>query len=100
MAASLPPAKQKPILDSIKGAPPTAGDNGPTKTLLSLQSFDDVYLLSNYDTDWNKWFQQWLGTRTTVVPVKLDDPTEYSRIFEIADQQIRDLKSASDWGDS
>jgi len=34
MAASLPPAKQKPILDSIKGAPPTAGDNGPTKTLL------------------------------------------------------------------
>jgi len=100
MAASLSPAKQKTIVDSIKGPPPTAGDNGPTKTLLSSNSFDDVYLLSNYDSDWNKWFQGWLGTKTTVVPVKLGNPTEYSRIFEIADQQIRDLKSASDWGDS
>ncbi len=100
MAASLPPAKQKAVLDSIKGSPSPGGDNGPTKTLLSLKGFDDVYLLSNYNNDWNKWFQGWLGTKTTVVPVELAKPTEYSRIFEIADRQIRDLKSAADWGDS
>ncbi len=100
MAASLPAAKQKPILESIKGGPPIGGDNGPTKTLLMSVKFDKVYLLSNYVSDWNKWFQAWIGTETSIVPVELASPVDYARIFEIADGHLSRLKSSPDWGDS
>ncbi len=78
LAASLPSAKQKKILDVIKGEAARDGDIGPTKTLLSAQEFDEVRLLSNYDKDWNKWFLAWLKTPTTMIEVELEKPTDYT----------------------
>ena len=100
MAASLPVSKQKTILDSIKGAPSLEGDSGPTKTLLEAEKFDEVHLLSNYDKDCNKWFQEWLVAPSSIVPVELASPVDYARIFEIADEQLSRLKSTPAWGDS
>lgn len=100
MAASLPAAKQKAILDSIKGGPPLGGDSGPTKTLLTAVKFDEVYLLSNYDSEWNKSFQEWIGTKTSIVPVELASPVDYARIFEIADKHLSNLKCSPTWGGS
>lgn len=100
LAASLPAVKQKKILDVIKGEASGDGDLGPTKTLLSAQQFDEVRLLSNYDTDWNKWFQAWLKTPTTLIEVKLEKPTDYSGIFQIADQQLAALRESKAWRDT
>ena len=92
LAASLSATRQKKILDVIKGEVAREGDLGPTKTLLSAQTFDEVRLLSNYPKEWNKWFQSWLKIPTTVVEVELEKPTDYTAIFPLADQELAGLK--------
>jgi DNA-binding NtrC family response regulator len=100
LAASLPAAKRKKILDEIKGEAARDGDQGPTKTLLSSQRFDDVRLLSNYHSEWNKWFQTWLSTPTKLVEVELKKPTDYAAIFPLADQELAGLKESKAWADT
>jgi len=100
MAASLPATKQRKILDVIKGDAAAGHDLGPTKTLLSGEHFDEVLLLSNYDAEWNEWFQEWIGRRTTLIPVSLAGPTDYRDIFQIADKQLAPLKQSRDWADT
>jgi len=70
---------------------------GPTKTLLQSQSFDEVRLLSTYDRQWNKWFQEWLETPVKLVPVELEKPTDYAGIFEILDQELAAIKQSRLW---
>mgnify|MGYP003352426360 CR=1 FL=1 len=84
LAASLSQPRREKILSVIKGDAAREGDLGPTRTLLSGRHFDEVHLLSTYDSEWNTWFQDWLELRTELVEVKLERPTDYSRIFEIA----------------
>lgn len=81
----------------IRGQLPEAGNVGPTKTLLDTKSFDDVRLLSNYPTEFNKWFASWVGGSPTVVEVSLEKPTDYSAIFEIANRELESLRSAKAW---
>ena len=100
LGATLSPAKRKQLFDRIGGGPPQGQDEGPTKTLLSAQEFDEVRLLSNYGTKINRWFQTWLKTPTKLVNVELQSPTDYSRIFEIADEQLATLKASQLWGDA
>jgi DNA-binding NtrC family response regulator len=100
LAASLPSTKQKKILDVIKGEAARDGDIGPTRTLLSAQQFGEVRLLSNYDKDWNKWFQAWLKIPTTMIEVELEKPTDYTGIFQIANQQLAAIKESKTWGDT
>ncbi len=42
MAATLPDAKRKQVLDRIRGEASDSMDKGPTKTLLNTQQFDEV----------------------------------------------------------
>jgi DNA-binding NtrC family response regulator len=100
LAASLPITKRKRILDVIKGEAAADGDLGPTKTLLSGQKFDEIRLLSNYNTEWNKWFQGWLETPTILTEVSLIKPTDYTNIFRIVDEQLSVLKQSKDWGNT
>lgn len=100
LAAALPATKRKRILVEIKGDAARDGDQGPTKTLLSSQKFDDVRLLSNYDGEWNKWFQSWLGTPTKLVEVDLKKPTDYEAIFPLANQELASLKDSRAWADT
>ncbi|MCA9118424.1 MAG: hypothetical protein KDA79_25340, partial [Planctomycetaceae bacterium] len=97
MAGDLPAARRQKILDRLTGPPPADGDLGPTKTLLSNNSFDEVRLLSNYDRQWNRWFEEWLGTLATVTEVELTQPTDYGAIFEIADRELSLLRESKDW---
>ena len=54
MAGSLPLAKKQQMPEYITADAGSDGDLGPTKTLLSKESFDEIYLLSNYDRKWNR----------------------------------------------
>jgi DNA-binding NtrC family response regulator len=96
LAASLSQPRREKILSVIKGDAAREGDLGPTRTLLSGQHFDEVHLLSTYDSEWNTWFQDWLELRTELVEVKLERPTDYSRIFEIADSHLKRIRESND----
>ena len=100
LAESLPAAKQKTIYDVINKDFSPGESVGPTKTLLEAEKFEEVFLLSNYPADWNKWFQTWLKTPTQCVQVELDKPTNYAAIFEIADSQLKTLRDSKNWGDT
>ncbi|MEW4530114.1 sigma 54-interacting transcriptional regulator [Maioricimonas sp. JC845] len=91
MAASLSPARRKKLLASIGGNVPDTPGDGPTKTLLKAETFDEVRLLSNYDRQFNRWFQEWLDVPVTVSEVELATPTDYAAIFSIADRELSDL---------
>lgn len=100
LAASLPTTKRKKILDVIKGDPACEGDFGPTRTLLDAQEFNEIRLLSNYPSEWNKWLQAWLKTRTKLVEVRLERPTDYAAIFPLADSALAELKDSKTWADT
>jgi len=99
MSGSLSTAARDAILKELKGELPKAGDLGPIRTLLQSAQFEEVRLLSNYRTEWNKKFQAWLGHKSTLTQVELPKPTDYSEIFRIADAELaalRTRKNASD----
>jgi DNA-binding NtrC family response regulator len=100
LARSLPTSKARRILDRIQGESSAENDLGPTKTLLATQRFDEVRLLSNYESQWNKWFQSWLKTPATLIQVELAKPTDYSAIFEITNRELAGLKSSKSWAET
>jgi hypothetical protein len=91
LAAMLAPADAAAVMERVKGEIPEAGENGPIKTLLDLESFDDVRLLSNYPDKFNKMYRQWLGHRVAIEPLELDNPVDYSKIFKLADTELAAL---------
>lgn len=100
LAAALPPARQKKILDRLQGASAEAGGLGPTKTLLEAQEFDEVRLLSTYDPQWSKWYQQWVGASVKWITVELEKPTDYAGIFEIVDRELSGIKHSKGWSET
>ena len=100
LAVAASPARQKKIQDQLKGAPAEPGDLGPTKTLIQAQDFDEIRLLSTYDRQWNKWYQQWLGTSVNWIPVELHQPTDYAGIFEIVDRELAEIKKSRHWSET
>jgi hypothetical protein len=97
MAASLQPAQRDEIMEVVKGERPKQGDLGPVKTLLSTQQFDEIFLLTNYPSAWNKRYVAWLGTKAEVVPADLKKPTDYQAIFRIADKAFSAIRGRKDW---
>ncbi|TWU16796.1 hypothetical protein [Allorhodopirellula heiligendammensis] len=75
LAAASSASRAKKILEAIRSGPSEPDDLGPTKTLLSQQNFDEVRLLTNYNTETNKWFAAWAGHRdnTPFVALRLVD---------------------------
>lgn len=97
MAASLPEADRDEIMNQVKGERAKQGDLGPIKTLITTQQFDEVRLLSNYQTSWNKKYVSWLGIKAEIVPVDLRKPTDYKAIFQIADNELSAIRNRKDW---
>jgi DNA-binding NtrC family response regulator len=98
MASSLTPALREEIMRHVKGEAPREGDVGPVKTLLNTQQFDEVRLLSNYPSTWNKKYVAWLRVDVEVTAVNLDKPTDYKAIFPIADAELSAIRRRKDWG--
>ena len=100
LAASLTASKQQPLLAKLGGTLPRAGDLGPTKTLLTTQTFDEIRLLSNYPAEWGKWFAAWLGIKADLVQVALDKPTDYAAIYRIANDELAKIRDRKAWPDT
>jgi len=77
MADDLPEPERVRMLDKA-GIRGKYGDKpGPLKTAVEHEEFDEIHLLSNYDTAVHVPFKRWLGGRTTIHPVELTNPTDY-----------------------
>lgn len=99
MALSLPKAQKEKILKALKGPTPVDGDLGPIKTLITNEPFDEIHLLSNYQATWNKQFREWLGIECNLTKVDLKNPSDYTGIYQIADQKLSSLRKRKDWRD-
>jgi DNA-binding NtrC family response regulator len=60
---------------------PLRKQNGPVKTLLNQESFDEVHLLGDYPEWLRKLYSEWLGHEVKVHAPKLKDPTDYGQIL-------------------
>ncbi|HEX7378263.1 MAG TPA: hypothetical protein VF278_14190, partial [Pirellulales bacterium] len=76
------------ILETLGGSPPAPGDSGPTKTLVSVEPFDEIRLLSNSPGPWNEAYRDWLGGDVTVIATELERPTDYAAIFRAANSAL------------
>jgi len=91
LATTLPVAEAQSMIAQLGGQIPGEGERGPIKTLLDLEAFDEVRLLSNYRAEWNKSYRRWLGRDVTIVPLTLEKPTDYAAIFKLADADLAAL---------
>ncbi len=97
MASSLPAAQRDEIMEQVKGERAKEGDLGPIKTLVTTQTFDEIRLLSNYPTSWNKKYATWLGVKAEIVSADLKKPTDYKAIFQLADAELSAIQNRKDW---
>jgi len=95
MTTSLPKADQKRIFKELKLSLNNAGSDGPIKTLLKHETFDEIHLIDNYPKGITKRFKTWLGGNIKLHKVALSNPTDYSEVFSIVDQILKKVVSSS-----
>ena len=71
--------------------PPLGG--GPIRTLLSQESFDSVYLLSDNPKSITQQYLKLLGVKAQVVYTSLKNPTDYGEIYSAANSFLEQIFS-------
>ena len=74
-----------------------AGD-GPIKTLIDRENFDEIHLLSDYDEKQvGAPFCKWLGNGAKLHPIrKLASPSDYKLVFNKANAILKKIRSDQD----
>lgn len=86
LAGDLPKSRQKAVLDCINKPLPARKQNGPIRTLVQQEPFDEVHLLSNgQEKSITSQFAKWLGVAAVVHDVAVENPIDYSEIFTAAE---------------
>ena len=88
LAADLPPDKARRVLEAIKGPDQAKVVDGPIRTLLRQQAFDEIHLLSNYDVWASREYVKWLGVHAVVHFVDIDSPVDYPSVFKAVDREL------------
>jgi transcriptional regulator with PAS, ATPase and Fis domain len=94
MSVDLTADKRKEVLRVVGDGSQQADAPGPIRTLTEAECFDRVFLLSNYPPPIGRLFRDRLGAAVQLRQVKLDNPTDYRQIFQIADEQLASIVSA------
>lgn len=88
LAASLPKGEQQEVLKGLNPPNPLPDQQGPLKCLLDAEQFDEVHLLSDHPLAKNRLYLKWIGKNSKLHQVKLTNPTDYTEVFHIADQEL------------
>ena len=89
LAADLPIARQKAVLQQINRTLPANKQNGPIRTLVQQEPFDEIHLLSNgHDPSITKAYVKWLSAAAAIHEVAVENPTDYSAIFTAAEATL------------
>lgn len=83
--------------DLTSGLPPGRSEGeGPLKTLLDHQPFDEVHLLSNYGQKRNGLAVRALGHEATAHAVELQSPIDHAELFRIVDGVLKEVIAGRD----
>jgi hypothetical protein len=91
MAETMAEPQKAELLAAVKIGGKYGETPGPLETAVNNRAFSEIHLLSNYPAKVNKQFANWLGGKTVIHQVKLDNPTDYTTIFELADHFLREV---------
>ena len=91
MAHDLPASRRDKLLHALNVRPTAGYKEGPIRSLLDHETFQQVHLLSNYEPFLAKWFSQWLQVEVQIHGVKVSDPTDYPSVFRAADSVLREI---------
>src|SRR5262245_9244220 len=94
MAAAQSAAIQQKISEVVNGTGPLTGEVGPVRTLVEAESFDRIFLLSNYPQDITQLFLDWLEREVEARYTSLSNPTDYGQIFAAVDTEMRAIVKA------
>lgn len=82
------------IVRAPADAKPQGSGNGPVRTMLASQAFDQVHFLSNYPKALTEAFVAWTGSKATVHYPKLTNPTDYPSVYAETDATLGDICKA------
>ncbi|MEZ6081975.1 MAG: sigma 54-interacting transcriptional regulator [Pirellulaceae bacterium] len=91
MAAGMPPAKAKVVLDIAGDKPPVTGP-GPLKTLVDKLAFESIHLFSDFPDAITRQYKQFLGGKVTLHATKLKNPADYPSILNAVRPVLEALK--------
>ncbi|WP_391581006.1 sigma-54 factor interaction domain-containing protein [Botrimarina hoheduenensis] len=91
MAACQPAGVKDQILATV-GGESHPNEGGPIKTLLDLEPFDKVLILSTFKADWSKRYANWTGHSVEVKQVEIKAPTDYESIFRAVSGVLEPLR--------
>ncbi len=91
MAAASPPSLQEKVRAVIGPTNWPHMGMGPVRTLLEVESFDRIYLLSNYPKAITKTYLSWLSQKAEAHYPALSDPTDYGQIFTAVDTTMQEI---------
>ena len=84
------PEQQSRVLAAleIERRLPLKAQEGPVKTLLDQEGFDEVHLLCDYPKSLRQMYSGWLGHTATIHVVSLADPSDYGQILEAVESVL------------
>lgn len=88
LAATLPPDRAAGVLSGINPPTPLAGQDGPLKTLLVNERFDEVHLLTSHPGPRNRWYADWVGGNPVLHRLTVANPTDYAEVFRLVDAEL------------
>ncbi len=91
MAVESGPSMKKKIEAAIGSIGLPQVGLGPVRTLLEAESFDRIYLLSNYPSDITKRFLVWSGREAEARHTSVSNPTDYGEVFAVVDTEMQDI---------
>lgn len=94
MASELPADKQDRVFQAIKDRDRKTVADGPIRTLLKQETFDETHLLSNYECWINREYQKWLCGKVVIHEVHLKGPVDYASIFDVVDTELAKITEA------
>ncbi len=83
MAAKLPARLRKAFAKVIRGEIEEVSGDGPVKALLDKEKFNQVHLLSNYDSKIAKHYASWIKCRTVTHTLELENPSDHGQILAV-----------------
>ncbi len=95
MANERPEAERQSILSALGVRPNPSLRNGPIRTLVEAERFDEIHLLSNYPPFLANWFATWLPSRPATHQVEIASPTDYVSIFTTVDATLASITEST-----
>lgn len=96
MAAQVAASQSKAVRKIVGDVADSKAGDGPVKTLLDNESFDQVHLLSDYGPAASKEFAAWLACRPKLHEVSLKTPTDHGEILEVVRPVLNGIRRKTD----